>query len=206
MERHFGVRVREREGGQKLTENNFITESHKSGLYPGTIIPNDEYEHYREDAKVNLEYNLKYFSKLDSTEFNQSIIEFCQKTGFVEITDLSLYNEKSGYYLMVMDEYCQFYLGCCDNLKKRIMRHWSQVVPIDRLVFWSPETSKLSIDSFRAFDTSRIFILLTDDLFSKEDYYINMLPDKFLINRNKGGKLNKNEVFKDIKMRNFDLI
>ena len=206
MIKHFGVGLRYREGGFKLTEGNFIPNSNKSGLCPGTVLSDEECQRLRGNAKINLEYNLSYFSKLDREEFNQAIINFCRMTGFIEITDLSRYNLKSGFYLMVMDEYSQFYLGWSKDLKRRIMRHWSQVMPLDRLVLWSAETSKLSIDSFCALDTTRIYILLADEeSLNDEDKYINMLPDKFLANRNKGGKLDQKEIMRDLKMRDFNI-
>lgn len=206
MIKHFGVSLRDREGGFKLTEGNFIPNSNNSGLYPGTVLTDEECQRLRRDAKINLEYNLSYFTNLDREEFNQSINDFCRITGFVKITDLSKYSLKSGFYLMVMDEYCQFYLGCSKDLKKRIMRHWSQVMPLDRLVLFSAEMSKLSIDSFCALDTTRIYILLAnEDSLNDEDRYINMLPDKFLANRNKGGRLEPKEIMRDIKTRDFNI-
>jgi hypothetical protein len=51
-------------------------------------------------------------------------------------------------------------------------------------------TSKISIDSFRAFDITRILIYETDDLSIDEEVYIQQFDKKYVLNRIKGGKIN----------------
>lgn len=60
------------------------------------------------------------------------------------------------------------------------MDYWSKEKQFDRLIFGNSENSKLSIDSFRALDTSRILVHYTEDIYSIEDQYINSIPDMFL--------------------------
>lgn len=55
------------------------------------------------------------------------------------------------------------------------------------MIFGQVETSKLSIDSFKALDTTRIFVFYTDETFWQEDKYINDISDKFSCNRTGGG-------------------
>lgn len=92
---------------------------------------------------------------------------------------------------MVLDEYHQIYIGTSDNIKKRILQHWSMRKPFDRLLcpIGAVETSILSIDSFRAYDTTRIYACINQDTYEKEDYYIKQFSSKFLCNRLSGGKI-----------------
>ena len=76
-------------------------------------------------------------------------------------------------------------------IMKRIITHWQKVKQFDRLIFpWHAiETSKLSIDSFRVLDTTRIFVYVTQDIYSKEEEFIESFPPKFVLNRVTGGNL-----------------
>ncbi|MDY0295448.1 MAG: hypothetical protein RBQ71_06530, partial [Acholeplasmataceae bacterium] len=56
--------------------------------------------------------------------------------------------------------------------------------------FGAVMTSKISIDSFRAFDITRILIYETDDLSIDEEVYIQQFDKKYVLNRIKGGKIN----------------
>jgi len=143
----------------------------------------------RRKALINFDLNMKLFASLDHDEFNEEIDRFLRKhrSEFKEITDLNLAEGKSGYYIMVLDEYCQAYIGTSTNIKRRIMTHWSKRKQFDRLIFGSVERSKLSIDSFRALDTTRILAAFSDEVYSVEDDYINELSSKFCANRTGGG-------------------
>lgn len=51
---------------------------------------------------------MKYFQSLSKEEFNEELNNFITKTkSFTEITDLTSVNGKSGYYIMVLDDYAQ---------------------------------------------------------------------------------------------------
>lgn len=50
-------------------------------------------------------------------------------------------------------------------------------------------SSILSIDSFRALDTTRIFAYATKTTFELEDEFKNQFSAKFVCNRLKGGKI-----------------
>ena len=95
---------------------------------------------------------------------------------------------------MVLGEYCQVYIGTSQNIKERIRQHWGgSKNRFDRLIFGGIEASKLSINSFRALDTTRIFVYKTDELYTQEDKYINCFSDKFVCNRLSGG-IKKSEI------------
>lgn len=202
MANHFGIKVLEGKRGLKLTRDNYAIISKKNSLVKfSQDIYEDESgktykdqwckEHYDECMK-NYDLNMEYFSLLDHDEFNNEIDKFLKRNSeFVEVFDLNLYDHKSGYYLMVLDEYCQIYVGTTTDIKKRIRTHWSASKPFDRLLFPMGAVNKsiLSIDSFRALDTTRIFAYLTDKLYDNEDDFINQFSNKFICNRIGGGRV-----------------
>jgi hypothetical protein len=91
----------------------------------------------------------------------------------------------------VLDEYCQLYIGTASDIKNRIRKHWTNRKAFDRLLFPvnGITTSILSIDSFRAYDTTRIYIYKTSDIYDKEDDIINYFPKQYVCNRLAGGRL-----------------
>lgn len=149
-------------------------------------------ERHREKCLKNFDINMQYFLSLNWNKFNSALEKFLERNKeFIKIDDLNKFDKKSGYYMMVLDKYCQIYIGTTENIKKRIQQHWSQSKPFDRLIFPmnDVENSILSIDSFRALDTTRIYVLTTNDLYDKEDKYISDFPQEFVLNRMRGGKI-----------------
>jgi hypothetical protein len=92
---------------------------------------------------------------------------------------------------MVLDEHRRVYVGATSEsagIAKRIRQHWTHQKQFDRLVAGSVETSVLSIDSFRALDTTRIFAMTTSECFDEEDLLLQQFPPKFALNRGMGGR------------------
>ncbi len=144
------------------------------------------------EVKENYKLNMQYFSSLNKKEFDEEIDKFLKNNKeFEEIFDLNNAMFKSGYYIMVLDEYKQIYVGTTDNIAKRICSHWQSKKEFDRLIFpWhAVTTSKLSIDSFRHLDTTRIYAYFTKDIYSLEEEYISSFLPKFVLNRCTGGNL-----------------
>lgn len=148
---------------------------------------------HQKDCLLNFTLNMKYFDNIDKNEFNKALNTLLKKNkGFVEVKDLEIYNKVSGWYIMVLDRYKQIYIGQASNdLRGRIVKHWKEKKRFDRLLFGDVKTSILSIDSFGALDTSRIFIkedwvdwYLLDE---KEKKLINSISNKYLLNRTGGG-------------------
>ncbi len=75
-----------------------------------------------------------------------------------------------------------------DNVLRRIQQHWTGTKPFDRLISTDVATSVLSIDSFRALDTTRIFAVKTTRHYNREDELINAFPPEFVLNRIMGGR------------------
>ncbi|MGK7377557.1 hypothetical protein ACSFXN_06920 [Planococcus sp. 1R117A] len=133
---------------------------------------------------------MNYCRALLEHEFNEELKNFLNKTEvFKEITDLVGLKDVPGYYLMVPDEYSQVYVGRSQNIKHRIQSHWNKQKEFDRLIFGSKENSVLPIDSFKALDTTRIFVYITGELDQHEDEFINSINAKYLLNRTRGGTL-----------------
>lgn len=152
-------------------------------------------QHYY-NCKNNFEINMNRFKSLNKMDFNKKLQDFLNANhNFVEVTDLNQC-EFAGYYIMVLDEYCQIYIGTTKNIKDRIVQHWKKKMPFERLIFGSVESSKISIDSFFPLDTTRIYVYKTDIIYNDENKYINAFPNEYILNRTVGGKLaNLNEAY-----------
>lgn len=199
---HFAVKVLEGKRGLNLTRENYAVVSNKNSLGHSSadIYADEEGSSYSdewckkqlEDCLKNYELNMEYFSLLSHDEFSEEINKFLQNNKmFMEVLDLNLYDRKSGYYMMVLDEYCQIYIGTTEDIKTRIKRHWTNTKSFDRLLFpmGNVDASILSIDSFRALDTTRIFAYTVNETYSSEDNFINQFSAKFVCNRLAGGKV-----------------
>jgi len=202
MPNHFGLTINEGKYGLKLTRENYAITCNKNSLskFSVNIYADDEGKTYSDtwcqkqmdDCLKNFDLNMKFFSELDHTKFNEEINVFLRKNKkYREVFDLNLYNGKSGYYMLVLDGYCQVYIGTAQDIKTRICQHWSRRKQFDRLLFpmGAVNTSLLSIESFRAFDTTRIFALETNITYDHEDGYINQFSSEFVSNRMAGGKV-----------------
>lgn len=187
---HFGIRVMKKNTGIKLTRENYIErivfKSPRSKRYFTDSIT----EVHRERSLTNFDMNMKYFKALSSADFNEVLESFLMKNkSFEEIHDLNTVDRKPGYYIMVLDEYSQAYIGTGENIKWRIQQHWSMQMYFDRLIFGKVANSILSINSFRALDTTRIYAYITSDTFDRENNYIEQFGHRYLLNRTRGGRL-----------------
>ena len=202
MANHFGLTVLEGKRGLKLTREKYAIINNKNSLcaFSRDIYADKEKRFYSDEwckkqlqsCLENYDLNMNYFSLLNHDEFNIAIDNFLKKNKiFIEVFDLNLYENKSGYYIMVLDEYCQVYIGTTNNIKKRIRTHWSTSKSFDRLLFpmGAVNSSLLSIDSFRALDTTRIFAYTTKVLFDAEDEIMQQFPSQFVCNRMAGGRI-----------------
>lgn len=202
---HFGVQVRAGKYGLELTRETYAQINKKSsfndrmedlealGAYEpcDPIMYTDAWaEKHRQACLINFDNNMRYFETLDSKEFNNALDSFLlTNPSFMPVVDLNAYFGKPGYYILVLDKYKQCYIGTAKDIAKRIRQHWSGAKQFDRLLLpiGAVETSKLSIDSFRAFDTTRIFVFVSDHVFEYEYRYVNEIPAKFSLNRVQGG-------------------
>jgi hypothetical protein len=195
---HFGLKIQRRKYSLKLNREEFALITTKPSLprfdsliQQGAYTESgDEYtlewcERYREICLKNYDLNMQFFQQLDRDNYIKEVNGFLNRhKRFREIQDLWECSGKSGYYLMLLDEYKQAYIGKSNDIKRRIQQHWSKIKPLDRVLLpMYNEKSVFSIDFFRALDTTRIFVWersLTDGV---ERRLIKDLPANFLCNR-----------------------
>ena len=135
MTYHFGVKVLEGKRGLKLTREKYAVVSNKSSFGNNKVYDEEWCEKQLKRSMENFDLNIEYLSLLDRNEFREGIEKFLEmNTQFIEVFDLNFYDRKSGYYLMVLDEYSQVYIGTSSNIKKRIRQHWSSSKSFDRLI------------------------------------------------------------------------
>lgn len=207
---HFGLKIMEGKYGFYLTRDNYapiishkvrdkdISLEKKISEFAFNNVERTEYtsewvQYYRELALVNLEINLDYFESLNEDDFNREVDVFLvNNPKFKNVTDLNIYEKKSGYYILIFDNYKQLYIGTSKDIKARIRQHWTNPVILERsmMPMYAYHKSKIACDSFRALDNTRIFAALDNDIFLNEQYYIAQMPNTYLLNRIEGGIVN----------------
>jgi hypothetical protein len=202
---HFGVLVKSAKYGLKLTRDKYaiintraslpkFENLEKMGAYAdsvGRFYTEEWCQEYQKVILENYDLSMLYFESLDRDEFNSAIDAFLEKNkDFKEITDLKDWI-CPGYYVMVLDEYKQVYIGTADCIKRRIQQHWANRKEFDRMLFpmYAVTKSVMSIDSFRALDTTRIYAKKSRRTYISENRYIKDMPIKFICNRIGGGRI-----------------
>lgn len=144
---------------------------------------------HQEYCLKNYDYNMSFFEKLEEKEFNKhlkKLIKYSRK--IKEVKNLNDYSGVAGVYILVLDKYKQVYIGQTNTcIKTRIMSHWRKVKEFDRLLFGPVESSILSIDSFGALDTTRIFVYPTYNTYKLESELVELMNPDYLLNRTSGG-------------------
>ena len=145
-------------------------------------------EEWREKCLINFDKNIAFFAGISRESFEEALDQLIKSNKKVkQIFDLNECKEMCGIYVLVLDEYKQAYIGQAQDIKKRIMQHWSKKKPFDRLIFGGVNNSVLSIDCFGALDTTRIFVLETNSLNASERFAVSKIPTHFRLNRIGGG-------------------
>ena len=222
--KHFGITVMSGRYGLELSRDTYAIINKKNSLSKfdnmkeayadeaGTTYTDEWCTEYQKLILQNFDLNMQFFSTLNHEDFQTEINNFLKKNKrFVEVTNLIEYNGVSGYYIMVLDKYCQVYIGTTNDIMRRIHQHWTKSKSFDRLLFpmYAVNKSVLCIDSFRALDTTRIFVYATKKTYSNENKYINSFSPQFVSNRLGGGMFSKGllgflEAGSTIKSREFD--
>ena len=165
------------------------------------IIPNEMFvdeEHYTDEfvelhfrnCMENYDLNMNFFAELDHNDFDKNLKQFVRRNGFKQIDDLAVVSSVSGIYILVLDEYNQVYIGKSFDIKKRILAHWSKRKEFGRLLNGNVETSIMSIDSFGALDTTRIFykkIGIDKNIDQCEEELVQEFNKEYRLNRVAGG-------------------
>lgn len=179
---HFGINIKEKESNH-INKNTYLS-AKPEGMQGWTD------KHYAKQivkADINYDANMAYFNSLDYDEFLNYLEKQCKKFKFIECFDLKELACVEGIYMMVLDNYKQVYIGISQDIKKRIQQHWSKKKSLERLIFGDICNSVLSIDSFGALDTTRIFYIKTSSLYSYEEKIVNKFDSRYTLNRTSGG-------------------
>ena len=179
---HFGVKIKEKPG------NHINKDTYLSAKPEGMIGWTEEhYPLQRKKADLNYDLNMSYFASIKQEDFDDFLGKIVKKYKFNECFDLKELSYVEGVYMLVLDEFKQVYIGISSDIKKRIMTHWSSQKSLERLIFGDICNSILSVDSFGAFDTTRIFYIKTYSTYSMEEKIVSKLDTRFSLNRTAGG-------------------
>ena len=164
--------------------------------FPNRIFEDEEHfsdtfieKHYK-DCMENFDLNMNYFTRLNFDKFNEYLLKFVKKKKFNEVDDLDILKDKKGIYILVLDNYKQVYIGISNSIKKRILQHWRTKKDFGHLLCGEVDTSVLSIDSFGALDTTRIFykeLKWYQDLDEYEERIVKEFKNEYMLNRISGG-------------------
>ena len=197
---HFGVKLINKGRAFKLIRDEFALINTKPSLpYFSSLAEKNAYidengsayaeewcAEYRTLCLKNYDLNMGYFAMLEKADFDNALESFLgQYKQFVKVTNLNYFAGAEGYYIMVLDEYKQVYIGKTGDIKKRITKHWSNTRPFDRTLFpmYAWDKSGFSIDFFRALDTTRIFAWKKKISDGVEAELIRNFPARFCSNR-----------------------
>lgn len=210
---HFGVRIKKSEKNKLSRENYAIIDKRSSIWTPSTPsrysdpekrrkyfedeecrVYSDSYcEEHQEKCLINFDKNMEFFKQIPKAEFEVALQKLVgSNKKLKQVFDLNDCKEMRGIYILVLDEYKQIYIGQAVDIKRRIMQHWSKQKQFDRLIFGNVNNSVLSIDSFGALDTTRIYVLETDRLDSFERLVVKNFPAHLKLNRIGGGTISDN--------------
>lgn len=161
-----------------------------------TIYTDEWCNNHRDKCLENFDMNVNYFSQLSTKKFNFSLNHLLKKYNhFIQIKDLNDCKNMIGIYIMVLDFYKQVYIGQSTKcIKSRIINHWNKKKEFDRLIFGKVQNSILSVDSFGALDTTRIYVMPVSitEIDEMEKRIINKMNKKYILNRTGGGIKGKN--------------
>lgn len=78
---------------------------------------------HQNNCLENYDLHMHLFSLLDHDEFNEEVNDFLiSYPMFNQVDDLNELNEKNGYYILILDEYCQVYIRYIEKYIKKNKR------------------------------------------------------------------------------------
>ena len=208
---HFGERLRQSKFGHRLAREMYAVPNKKPSAVrrredvgeafwasqawayedeAHTILSDEFCSQQRDNALENFDLNMAFFAQIPAGSFEDTLTEMLVKNKSLrEVTDLKTLDWEEGAYVMVLDGCRQAYIGQAVDMRARIRRHWTTSKQFDRLLWGHKHESVLSIDSFRALDTTRIFAAKTINADRLERRLVKNFPPDFLLNRIEGGVL-----------------
>jgi hypothetical protein len=156
-----------------------------------TVLSDEFCKLQREAALENFDLNMAFFAQLSQVSFNNALNEaLATNKAMHPVLDMKTMDGKEGVYVMVLDDYRQAYVGQTTDIRARIKSHWSGTKQFDRLLWGHKRESVISVDAFRALDTTRIFAARTTRGYRLEERLVDTIPPDFLLNRIHGGEMN----------------
>lgn len=199
MVEHFGVRLARPEAELRLCRDNYICTTRDGRYYleNGRLRHSPEqWEPLRQAALENFDLTMAYCARLSEEGFARALAAVQERfLALEEVRDLGEWRDVPGVYLMALDRYRQAYVGSARSrggIRQRILVHWQRKLAFNRLLSGGAEESILSIDSFRALDTTRIFAARVEgfeEAARLERAVFEALPGEFLCNRTLAGDL-----------------
>lgn len=142
-------------------KQDFLCEVEKEHSKRHDEYSNEKYLEYKRDIDKYVEnvlINIHTLKELSHHDFEKELSRVIKKYHFKEVDDISSY--KNCLYLIVLDEYKQFYVGkAVTSLKNRMRKHWTaKIIPAKHLWNGGFEASRIKFDDFKMFDATRIFV------------------------------------------------
>ena len=207
---HFGEQIRGSKFGHKMTRELYAYPNRSQKQRPNRAELGEQYweetawvyrdeEHtqhsdlfllwQRDRALGNFDLSMSYFASLDVDEFEAALGHVLAKgRTFKPVQSLKDWDGVAGAYVMVFDEYRQFYIGKAEDIRNRIKRHWGARKYFDRLIYGSKYDSIFPVDELRALDTTRIFAARSTNPFAVEQRAEKAADQRFCLNRMTGGE------------------
>lgn len=203
MVKHFEIPLPRSEDELRLTRENYICTTRDGRYYleRGRLRKSpEEWDAVREGALRNYDLTMCYCERLRRDDFEHAIERLPEEFPVLEpVDDLTDWTDVPGVYVLVLDDYKQAYVGLARSrggIRQRIVVHWQRKLAFNRLLAGAPEQSILSIDSFRALDTTRILAARVGDgpdaaveAARLECAVFESVPEAFLCNRTAAGDL-----------------
>jgi len=131
----------------------------------GVDITNWSYK--KIEDKIKEQEILCLYTSLDVEKYHECINKFLLKyKDFAEIKDLASC-DFPGWYFIILEKYRQVYIGCSNNIKKRILQHWKRVPPLSvQSDYAMYRRGVFQIDWFGALDTTKIYVVEEKDFYN----------------------------------------
>ena len=208
---HFGEKLRASKFGHKMTRDMYAYPSRAQKQRPKRELLGEQSwestawcyrdeEHtqhsdlyllwQRDKALRNFDLSMDYFNSLDAGDFETALQHVLTKgRTFKPVKSVAALDGEEGAYIMVFDEYKQFYIGQALDLRKRIKQHWGARKPFDRLIHGrSMYASIFPVDELRALDNTRIFAARSTSPYTIEGRAEAAADQRFCLNRMMGGE------------------
>lgn len=142
----------------------------------------------RDAALVHFDLSMRYFASLDIRSFEKALSHVLAQADLCPVASLPDWDSASGVYVMVFDEYRQFYVGQAYDIRRRVKDHWIRRKSFDRLLFGDKYASIFPVDEFRPLDNTQLFAMRSDSPFDLESDLVAASDPRFTLNRIDGGR------------------